>query len=298
VSIAGQTVRMQDDPASLRRYINDNDMFRGMEGPLGNSVANAEARLAEIEAKGGVTFDVNGNEVVIPSYVGAGNQVAENEANRLATTEFRTAGAARIPQIDQQLAEINKQAVIFSSLESGAFATETANVQAALGALGFNVPESVASTQEAVKIAAAQMLGELSSGNLPGGAPASELARLEQIVADANLQPEAIKTILSMKQAQLARERDHYNLRNEWERSNGEMNDMDQFAYAQWFAENRPFGEYLEGAKKSMPIFAGEAGSKQKPLTGITQQNYDTVPVGAYYLGTDGKTYGPKQAGE
>lgn len=289
VMIGGSEVPMFNDPNSLRQYINENSIFRGMEGnPIAGTLANAEARLAEIEARGGVTFDKDGNEVVIPSYVSAGNQIAENAANREATIGFRAAGAERIPQIDQQMAEIGKQAVIFSNLEGSAFNTEKASIQAALGAAGFDVPDSVATTQQAIKIAASQMLGELGSGNLPGGAPAAELSRLQQIVADPDLQPEAIKTILSMKKAQLMRERDRYDARAQWEASNGEMNDMDQLAYEQWFAENRPFEAYLKEAHDSFPIFAGEIGSKQKPYPVNNDAEFDKVPFGSFFTGPDG----------
>jgi hypothetical protein len=139
------------------------------------------------------------------------------------------------------------------------------------------------------------MLGDLSS--LPGGAPAAELDRLADIAADTNLQPEAVKMILTMQKASLLRERARYALRNQWASDNPGLA-MDQYAYEQWFDQNEPYSKYYDEVKESMPIFAGELGSKQEPYTGITQDNYETVPVGAYYIGTDGRTYGPKQAGE
>lgn len=298
VDIGGRTVSMQDDPASLQRFIQDNGIF-GPDTPIGRQVEIARTRLAEINASGGMTTDASGQQFQIPGYTAVGDVQTQATANRDATAQFRTTAVERIPQIGQLLGDTDKQALIFTQLEAGSLTNEMASAAAVLDALGLPTPEGAvadaALAQQAIKIAASKMIGDLS--NLPGGAPAAELDQLGRIAADPNLQPEAVKMILTMQKAALLRERDRYALRDRWAAENPGSS-MDQYGYEQWFDENRPYTDYYEAAKESMPIFAGERGSKQKPYTGVTQENYSTVPVGAYYVGTDGRTYGPKQAGE
>jgi hypothetical protein len=298
VDIGGRTVPMQNDPASLNRFIQDNGMF-APDTPIGRQVEIARARLAQIDASGGMTTDANDQQFQIPGYTAVGDTQAQAEANRLATAQFREAGVSRVPQIGQQLEETDKQTLIFTQLEAGSLTNEMASAAAVMDALGIPVPEgsvaNAALAQQAIKLAASRTLGDLS--NLPGGAPAAELDRLAAIAADTNLQPEAVKMILTMQKASLLRERARYALRNQWASENPGLA-MDQYAYEQWFDQNEPYSKYYDEVKESMPIFAGELGSKQEPYTGITQDNYETVPVGAYYIGTDGRTYGPKQAGE
>ena len=290
-SIDGKTVRMQDDPASLRRFINDNGFF-APDSPIGRQVAIAEQRLAEIEARGGVTFDVNGNEVVVPSYVAAGNTQAQNQANREASVQFRNDAIARMPVIDQQLADTDKQAMIFTKLEAGALTDQLTSAAAVMDALGLPAPEGAvadkAMAQEAIKLASAKMINDL--GSMPGGAPRAELDRLAQIAADPNMQPEAVKMILTMQKAALLREQDKYRLRDQWNRENPDQS-MDQFAYEQWFSQNRPYTAYYDSVKKSMPLFAGEAGSAQKPHTVVDDNDFEKkVGIGQYFVGPDGVT--------
>lgn len=298
VDIGGRTVPMQNDPASLNRFIQDNGIF-GPETPIGRQVEQAKVRLAEINASGGMTTDVSGQQFQIPGYTAVGDVQAQAEANRLATAQFREAGVARVPQIGQDLNDTDKQALIFTQLEAGSLTNEMASAAAVMDALNMPVPEGAVAdaglAQQAIKLAASRTITNLSG--LPGGAPAAELDQLARVAADVNLQPEAVKMILTMQKAALLRERDRYALRSQWAADNP-GSAMDQYAYEQWFDKERPYTEYYEAAKESMPIFAGELGSKQEPYTGITQDNYETVPVGAYYIGTDGRTYGPKQAGE
>jgi hypothetical protein len=298
VDIGGRTVPMQNDPASLQRFIDDNGIF-GPETPIGRQRQAAEARLAEINASGGMTTDVSGQQFQIPGYTTVGDTQAQAEANRLATAQFREAGVARVPQIGQDLSDTDKQALIFTQLEAGSLTNEMASAAAVMDALNMPVPEGAVAdaglAQQAIKLAASRTITNLSG--LPGGAPAAELDQLARIAADVNLQPEAVKMILTMQKAALLRERDRYALRSQWAADNP-GSAMDQYAYEQWFDKEQPYTKYYEAAKESMPIFAGELGSKQEPYTGITQDNYGTVPVGAYYVGTDGRTYGPKRAGE
>ena len=291
VNIGGYTVPMQNDPASLRRFIADNGIY-GDNTPIGRQVALAERRLQAIETSGRIT-DINGQEFADPRTLEAGDEQSKAIADREATAAFRAAGVEAIPNIDKQLMEVGKQAVIFSELRGGAFNTSKAAVQAALGAVGFDVPESVSSTEQAVKIAASQLLGELGSGNLPGGAPAAEINRLNDIIASPDLQPDSIKTILAMKKALLLREKDRFNLRRKWEAENGEMSDMDQMAYEQWFSENQPFMDYYEASRESMPLFAGELGSLENPHTLTENFTLKDVPKGHYFKDPNGNVRGP-----
>jgi len=287
--IDGKTVLMQDDPASLRRFVNDNGFFPP-DSPIGRQVAIASQRLADIEARGGVTFDVNGNEVVVPSYVAAGNTQAQNQANREASIQFRNDAITRVPVIDQQLADTDKQAMIFTKLQAGALTDQLTSAAAVMDALGLPAPEGMVAdkslAQEAIKLASAKMINDL--GSMPGGAPRAELDRLAQIAADPNMQPEAVKMILTMQKAALLREQDKYRMRDQWNRENPSQA-MDQFAYEQWFSQNRPYTEYYEGVKKSMPTFAGEAGSVQKPIAVTNDAEFEkNVQIGQFFVGPDG----------
>jgi hypothetical protein len=63
---------------------------------------------------------------------------------------------------------------------------------------------------------------------------------------------------------------------------------MDQYAYEQWFDQNEPYSKYYDEVKESMPIFAGELGSKQEP------HPYGSPPeeigIGHFFLLSDGTT--------
>lgn len=285
--IDGKTVLMQDDPASLRRFVNDNGFFPP-DSPIGRQVAIASQRLADIEARGGVTFDVNGNEVVVPSYVAAGNTQAQNQANREASIQFRNDAITRVPVIDQQLADTDKQAMIFTKLQAGALTDQLTSAAAVMDALGLPAPEGMVAdkslAQEAIKLASAKMINDL--GSMPGGAPRAELDRLAQIAADPNMQPEAVKMILTMQKAALLREQDKYRMRDQWNRENPSQS-MDQFAYEQWFSQNRPYTEYYDRVKAGMPKFAGETGTQGKPHPVGTPSN--NIAVGDYFVLQNGK---------
>jgi hypothetical protein len=288
VDIGGRTVPMQNDPASLNRFIQDNGMF-APDTPIGRQVEIARARLAQIDASGGMTTDANDQQFQIPGYTAVGDTQAQAEANRLATAQFREAGVARVPQIGQQLSDTDKQTLIFTQLEAGSLTNEMASAAAVMDALGMPVSEdavaNAAMAQEAIKLAASRTLGDLS--NLPGGAPAAELERLAAIAADVNLQPEAVKMILTMEKASLLRERARYALRNQWASENPGLA-MDQYAYEQWFDQNEPYSKYYDEVKESMPLFAGERGSKQEP------HPYGSPPeeigIGHFFLLSDGTT--------
>jgi len=291
VDVGGRTVLMQNDPASLQRFINDNG-FADPTSPLGRQVAVAKERLAEINASGGMTTDVNDQQFQIPGYTAVGDTQAQAQANREASAQFRADGIARMPVIDQQISDTDKQTLIFTRLQAGALTNEMTSAAAVMDALGLPAPEGTvadkALAQEAIKIATSKMINEL--GSMPGGAPAAELDRLAQIAADPNLQPEAVKMILTMQKAALLREQDKYRLRDQWNRDNP-GSATDQFAYEQWFSENRPYASYYESVRESMPLFAGELGSSQKPHTVANDDEFErNVAIGHYFVGPDGVT--------
>lgn len=280
VEIGGRTVRMQDDPASLQRFILDNS-WAPADSPIGMAVANARSQLQRIDASGGMTVDARtGEQFQIPGYTAVGDTQAQAASNREATSQFRTSGIERMPVISQQLMDTDKQAMIFTQLEAGALTNELTSASAVLEALGLPVPEGAVAdrglAQQAIKLAASKMIGEL--GNLPGGAPAAELDRLSQIAADPNLQPEAVKMILTMQKASLLRERDRYAMRNQWASENP-GSAMDQYAYEQWFDQNRPYTSYYEEAKKSMPLFAGEEVTVENAPDGTTDIDQAGRPI-------------------
>lgn len=286
VDVGGRTVPMQNDPASLQRFINDNGFF-APDTPIGRQVEIARMRLADINASGGMTTDVNDQQFQIPGYTAVGDTQAQAQSNREASAQFRADGIARMPVIDQQLADTDKQALIFTRLEAGALTNEMTSAAAVMEALGLPAPEGTvadrALAQEAIKLATSKMINELRG--MPGGAPATELNRLAEIAADVNLQPEAVKMILTMQKAALLREQDKYRLRDQWNRENP-GSATDQFAYEQWFSENRPYTAYYESVKESMPKFAGETGTQGKPHP--LGSSPDSIAVGDYFLLSDG----------
>ena len=294
VDIGGRTVAMENDPASLQRFISDNGIFPA-DSPIGRQVQNARDRLNEINASGGRITDVSGQQFQAPGYTAVGNDQAKAVADREATAQFRTEGVERTPQISQQLMDADKQALIFTQLEAGSLTNEKASASAVLYALGLPVPEGAiadaAMAQEAVKIAASRAISSL--GEMSGSAPKAELDQLAKIAADPDMQPEAVKMILTMQKAALLRDRARYSLRRQWEAENPNSA-MDQFAYEQWFDQNKPYSAFYEEAKKGMPRFAGETGTtEKKPHIVAGDEDYEeqvrnnTIQIGDYVKGPD-----------
>jgi hypothetical protein len=285
VDIGGRTVPMQNDPASLLRFINDNG-FAAPDSALGRQVAIAEARLAEINASGRI-YDKNGDLVVDPRTAAAADEQAQNDANRAATAAFREQGNARLPQIPVEIDNTLKQASVFSQLEAGALTQESTALAAMAEALGMPVPEGVvadrALVEQAIKFAAQREIARAESL----GATEAQLSVLGNVSANSNLQPEAVKAIITAQLAHSLREKDFYEMRDEWARSeaaNGRP--MDQSAYVEWFNRNKPYEDYYDEAKKSLPLFAGEPGSRQKPHP--AGSSADIVGIGQYFLLPDG----------
>lgn len=254
----GVTVANREDPQYLRAFI---AKYSGIEDPIiRERVALAERRLAEIEASGYTRgVDANGNfvEVRAPEVIATRDRATTDAANREATIQFRKDAAEALPSISQKISDVDKQAAIFTDLEGGALTSKRAELAALFRTLGLGeyTPEMLsdpAKVQSAIKLAQTQMLSQL--GQLPGGAPAAEMDALGKIVADPNLQPEALKMILSMQKAAYMRERDRMTMRTKGDWANS----TDQLAYEEWFDKNKPFSEYYKAAYDSMPMFAGE----------------------------------------
>jgi hypothetical protein len=230
----------------------------------------------------------DGRVVSDPTYQQTKNAALTMDQNRDLTLAFGKTASERTPVLDQQLAELDKQALIFTRFNAGALAAEKANAAAVLNALGFPVPEdslaAAADAQEAIKIAGRKIINNLSST-----APSQEMNRLSEVIENPNMQPEAVKMILSMQKAEALRERDRYMLRDQWNAENPDEA-MNQLAYEQWFATQRPFALYLENAKRDMPIFAGELGSKEKPYTVKNDNDFNNVPPNTYFVDPDGVT--------
>ncbi len=286
VNIGGHTVPMQNDPASLQRYIQDNGIYRN-DPVLGGDIAAAEARLQEIKENGRI-YDINGNEIVDPRTVAALDDQTQNAANREATAAFRTQMNARLPLIPVEIDATMKQANVFANLEAGALTNETTALAAMADALGLPAPAGAvadrAQVERALKYAAEREITRASGL----GATQEQLRVIGNVSANPNLQPEAVKAVLTAQLANSLREKAMYELRDDWaasEAANGKP--MDQNAYAEWFNANEPYEKYYEAARESMPRFAGELGSQEKPHPAGTDPN--KIGVGDYFVLNNGQ---------
>lgn len=254
-----------DDPEYLRAFVkrfsqvNDED--------IAARVAQAQTRLDQIEEKGytrGQKPDGQYVEVKIPEAVAAADRATTDAGNREFTLAFTKEKIEQMPQISGQLAKINDQKSIFQRLPAGALVTDKAKAIALLKAIGIAAPDVLsddgaidpALVEQAIKLQADQVVRSLNG--VPGEATDDKMEQIRQMSGSPELQPEAIKMILAMKEAELFRQRDRYILRNkgEWKGS------TDQSGYEEWFDKNHPFEEYFKASMASMPQFAGEAVPK------------------------------------
>jgi hypothetical protein len=260
-------------------------------------LANVQAKIEAIEAQEGYVQTVDGREVRDPTYTAILNARTKSSFGREQTLEFRKKAIEREQRVGEEMAMIDHQADVFTKFPAGALATDKAAGLAILQSLGVPVPadtsEYAAKAQEALKGAAQKLLNSIGTT-----APAAEMEQLRQAIESPNMEPGAIKTILSLQRAQAMREADYYKLRSVWDRENPDMA-MDQSEYDAWFAREKKFESYYNEAKKNMPIFAGEVGSKQKPYQlsaqvdgngNFTQadREFENLPAGAYFTTPDG----------
>ena len=298
VNIGDYVVPMQNDPASLQRYIQDNGIFRN-DPVMGGDIVAAEVRLQEIKLSGRI-YDVNGNEIVDPRTVAALDDQTQNVANREDTAAFRKQMNERLPQIPIEIDTTKKQADVFANLEAGALTGETTALAAMASALGLPVPEGAvadrAQVERALKYSAEREW--MRASRL--GATEEQLRIVGNVSANPNLQPEAVKAVLTTQLANSLREKKMYEMRDDWAASDAASGrSMDQNAYVEWFNANEPYEKYYEEAKKSMPLFAGELGSLQKPyqLSAQADQNgnftqadrdFENLPTRVYFITPQG----------
>lgn len=259
VDVGGRTVSMQNDPASLQRFINDNGLFPA-ESPIGRQVQIARDRLNEINASGGMVTDVSGQQFQVPGYTSVGDAQAKAQADREAAAKFREAAPEEINATSRQLASIGTLEGIYSKMESGKFANVGAEANAVLSALD---PGNVTGWQKydltdpAMYEIAMKGAGEIMAARLqtlPGGAPAAEIDFLSSVTPTPGMQPEAIKKLLAITKAEAQYRMDMYNGYDPAVHGN------DINAYIKEFAGGgETFKRYVDEAVASMPKFAGEA---------------------------------------
>ena len=259
VDVGGRTVSMQNDPASLQRFINDNGLFPA-ESPIGRQVQIARDRLNEINASGGMVTDVTGQQFQVPGYTSVGDTQAKAQADREAAAKFREAAPEEINATSRQLASISTLEGIYSKMESGKFANVGAEANAVLSALD---PGNVTGWQKydltdpAMYEIAMKGAGEIMAARLqtlPGGAPAAEIDFLSSVTPTPGMQPEAIKKLLAITKAEAQYRMDMYNGYDPAVHGN------DINAYIKEFAGGgETFKRYVDAAVASMPKFAGEA---------------------------------------
>jgi hypothetical protein len=258
VQVGGRTVKMQDDPVSIQKFISDNSMFPA-ESPIGKQVAEARLHLNDINNSGGMTIDANGQQFQIPGYSEVGNVQAKTQADRLASAKFREEAPDVINNSGQQLAAVSTLEGVYTKMEPGKFANVGAEASAVLSALD---PSNITGwgsydlTNPAQYEIAMKGAGEIMANRLrtlPGGAPAAEIDMLQTVTPTPNMQPEAVKKLLAITKAEAQYRLDYYN------QYDPAVHGNDVNAYAKKFAdEGRTFKRYLEEAMASMPRFAGE----------------------------------------
>jgi hypothetical protein len=294
----GVVVQGGQNYAHLTQLANDLQPYVAAGVPAAiNTMATVEARLTDIRNSQGVVQDINGNDVKDPTYTSTLDTQTRTQFGREKTLEFEGKAIEGQQRADRDLSMINHQVDVFTKFPAGALATDKAAGFAILQSLGVPVPadtsEYAAAAQEALKGAARKLLDSVGTD-----APAAEMAQLQQAIESPNMEPAAIKTILSMQKAQAEREKQYYKLRPEWNAANPSMA-MDQSAYEDWFTTAHPFEKYYQDAKAGMPLFAGELGSKQKPyqLNNQADENgnypqadidYNNLPPGVFYTDPNG----------
>lgn len=285
----GIKIPFMSDYASLTRV--SNEWKNAPEGsPQRRAAEQADAKIKEIEASGYTTGidEKTGQTVNVPvasarARLGAALTDQQNVQN---TQDFRTKAAQEIPTIGPQMAAVDRQANIYSTLEAGALAEPTAQISALARALGINYgnatsAEQAALVQEALKEKAR---GVISRG---GSGESTDFAKsfIDTSSAGPSLQPDAIKKLLVIEKSSLMRQLDHDSLHQEWQAQAENPYDVNE--YEKWFAENHPLDSYTKGVEEKMPVFVGETGSEQKPYpkgtppSEIGVNRYFTLPDGS-----------------
>jgi len=259
VQVGGRSVKMQDDPVSIQKFISDNSMFPA-ESPIGKQVAEARLHLNDINNSGGMTIDANGQQFQIPGYTEVGNVQAKTVADQEAAAAFRAAAGDALNSSAQQLAAVKTLESVYTTMEPGKFANVGAEASAILSALD---PSDITGWQTKYDLTdpaqyeiAMKGAGEIMATRLrsmPGGAPAAELDMLSTVTPTPNMQPEAVKKLLAITKADAQYRLDMYN------NYDPAVHGNDVNAYMKQFADSgKTFTRYVEEAMASMPRFAGE----------------------------------------
>lgn len=258
VQVGGRTVKMQDDPVSIQKFISDNSMFPA-ESPIGKQVAEARQHLNDINSSGGMTIDANGQQFQIPGYTEVGNVQAKTVADQAAAAGFRQAAGDAINSSAQQLAAVSTLESVYSKMEPGKFANVGAEANAILSALdpnnvtGWNKYDLTDPAQYEIAMKGAGEIMATRLRSMPGGAPSAEIDMLSTVTPTPNMQPEAVKKLLAITKADAKYRLDMYN------NYDPAVHGNDVNAYMKQFADSgKTFTRYVEEAMASMPRFAGE----------------------------------------
>lgn len=283
VDIGGRTVRMQDDPVSLQRFIQDNN-FYGPDTPIGRQVQAAKARLDEINASGGMTVDARtGEQFQIPGYVSVGDTQAQAAANREATAAFRAEAPEVMDASARQISAIAQMKGVYQKMEAGSLAGLGAQAGALLSAIDPNNMtgwQSYDLTDPAQYQIALKGTGEIMSARLsalPGGAPAASIEFLQTITPGPDMQPEAIKKLLAIAEAEARYKMDLYNSYDP------AIHGTDIFSYQKAFADGgKRFQQYVDDSYARMPRFAGEAIDPASAEAELLRRGYTKRPDGTF----------------
>lgn len=258
VDLGGRTVRMQDDPASIQKFISDNSMFP-VDSPIGRQVEAARLRLNDINNSGGMTVDSKNQQFQIPGYTDVANVQAKTVADQAASAEFRAAAGDALHSSAQQLAAVKTLESVYTTMEPGKFANVGAEASAILSALdpnnitGWNKYDLTDPAQYQIAMKGAGEIMATRLRTMPGGAPSAEIDMLSTITPTPNMQPAAVKKLLAITKADAQYRLDMYN------NYDPAVHGNDVNAYMRNFADSgRTFTRYVEEAMASMPRFAGE----------------------------------------
>lgn len=256
--VGGRTVKMQDDPVSIQRFISDNSMYAS-NTPIGKQVDEARQHLADINVSGGMTIDANGEQFQIPGYTNVADVQAKTVADQAAAAKFREDAQTAINSSAQQLAAVSTLENVYSKMEPGKFTNVGAEASAILSALdpnnvtGWNKYDLTDPAQYEIAMKGAGEIMATRLRSMPGGAPAAEIDMLSSVTPTPNMQPEAVKKLLAITKADAKYRLDMYNNYDPAVHGNDVNSYMKKFANS-----GKTFTRYVEEAMASMPRFAGE----------------------------------------
>lgn len=281
----GSKIPFMNDYASLERVYNAWNGFA--EGTMQRRIADqAKVKLDEIVSSGGYTTAIGPDNVPItipvPAVLAKIGYKTIDDANNAMTNAFREQAAQTIDAVEAQKQNIQNQIDLYTEFAPGMTANLEAKVSAAAKALGLGDGATAADVQKAMKDSAQatfDLLGPQATGN--------EMKLVNAFIADATMEPEAIKFVLTMQKAKLDRQLKMATEHAVWQRTEAK-NPNDFVEFQTWFAKNYPMSKFVEEAGAQMPQLAGEPGNGAQPTVGDTKT----------FEGSDGKTYTGKWDGK